>query len=131
MCELTHCPHCGLRLDDPDQQEIGKIRQRTVRPKVERWPYRTHVPAEELCTQSGLTATQYEALVAARLLVPEGEGRYFRRKLVSWAKKLAHLLNEGWSMAEIKRWSRERWQTGNPRQWPPKREQFFKNVADV
>lgn len=82
-------------------------------------PDRNRLTADELCQQAGLTPTQFKALAAARLITPDGAGRYYRKKLVGWAKKLAYLLNEGWSVAEIKCWSRERWHTGNPRQWPP------------
>jgi len=40
---------------------------------------------------------------------------------VIWGKKLAYLLGEGWSVDEIKRWSKERWKSGNPRGWPPEK----------
>lgn len=43
----------------------------------------------------------------------------YRPKLASWARKLAYLLGEGWTVEEIKRWSTERWTWPNPRLWPP------------
>lgn len=123
MCDLKRCPYCQARLDDPHLLEIAAIRaesDKLLRTKVEYWPWRNHLTQSELCEQSGLTSAQFEALAAARLLnADDARGLYYRRKLVGWAKKLAYLLNEGWTVTEIKRWSRERWHTGNPRQWPP------------
>jgi hypothetical protein len=63
------------------------------------------------------------ALESARLLVPDHEGKY-RPKLVVWGKKVAYLIKEGWTVAEIKRWSKGRWQTPNPKLWPPDREDW-------
>lgn len=123
MCNLKRCPYCQARLDDPLLLELAAIRAETDKllwTKVEYWPWRNHLTADELCKQSGLTSAQFETLAAARLLnADDPQGLYYRRKLVGWAKKLAYLLNEGWTVAEIKRWSRERWHTANPRQWPP------------
>jgi hypothetical protein len=71
--------------------------------------------------QSGLTIDELEALAEARLLVPDRPDGRYRPKLVGWGKKLAFLLREGWDIESIKRWIKERWETGNPRQWPPDR----------
>ena len=39
--------------------------------------------------------------------------------VAGWGKKLAYPLGDDWKIEEIKRWSKERWKAGNPRQWPP------------
>ncbi len=77
----------------------------------------------QLIEQTGLSTESLSLLENARLLVPDAEG-LFRPKLVGWGGKLAYLLDEGWSIDEIKKWSKERWDQDNPRQWPPKREKF-------
>jgi hypothetical protein len=33
------------------------------------------------------------------------------------------VLCEGWKVEEIKRWSKERWKSGNPREWPPRKKE--------
>jgi hypothetical protein len=83
-------------------------------------PYEHYLTVEELCQQSGLVRNDFENLSAYRLLLPDHEGK-FRPKLVRWAGKLAYLLNEGWETSEIKRWAKGRFQTGNPKEWPPNR----------
>jgi hypothetical protein len=83
-------------------------------------PYEHYLTADQLCEQTGLAREGLEQLSAIRLLLPDHDGK-FRPKLLKWAKKLAYLLNEGWSLDEIKRWAKGRFQTDNPRQWPPNR----------
>ena len=34
---------------------------------------------------------------------------------------MAYLLGDGWGIDEIQRWSKERWKSGNPREWPPRK----------
>ena len=88
------------------------------------WAYDRHegyLTQDELCQQSGLTVENLKKLEAARLLVPDTQDGRYRPKLAGWGKKLAYLLGEGWEIEEIKRWSKERWKSGNPRKWPPKR----------
>jgi hypothetical protein len=55
--------------------------------------------------------------------VPDTKDGRCRPKLVGWGKKLAYLLGEGWSVEEIKKWSKDRWKSGNPREWPPSRKE--------
>src|SRR5512137_1353910 len=76
--------------------------------------------AEELCALSGLSRESLAQLKAAGLLRPNAAEQY-RSKLVTWARKLAYLLDAGWSLPEIKTWARARWSAPNPRQWPPDR----------
>jgi hypothetical protein len=85
----------------------------------------THKPPnylnkDQLCEKSGLSQTDLIHLEEARLLLPD-KSIFYRPKLVSWGRKLAYLINAGWSMSEIKAWSRSRWETNNPRLWPPDR----------
>jgi len=86
-------------------------------------PYAGYLSAAELCERSELRPSALEQLASARLLLPDYQGKY-RPKLVGWAAKLAYLLAEGWSLAEIRAWSRGRWSTSNPRQFPPDRERW-------
>jgi hypothetical protein len=83
--------------------------------------YEGYLSAEELCQQSGLTSENLIKLEETRLLVPDTKDGRYRPKLVGWGKKLAYLLGEGWGIEEIKIWSKERWKSKNPREWPPKR----------
>ena len=69
--------------------------------------------------QSGLSETDLDRLEDARLLVPDTKDGRHRPKLAGWGKKLAYLLDEGWEIDEIKRWSKERWKSKKPRVWPP------------
>lgn len=80
--------------------------------------YSDYLSANELCAKSGLSIDDLMPLESARLLVPDRK-RNYRPKLVSWASKLAYMLGKGWSIEEIKRWSKGRWSAPNPRQWPP------------
>lgn len=81
-------------------------------------PYGNYLSADELCHMSGLTRNELHFLDEYRLLVPDHAEKY-RPKLVQWAKKLSYLLSHGWQLAEIKRWAVERFQTEDPKQWPP------------
>ncbi|NPV08051.1 MAG: MerR family transcriptional regulator [Anaerolineae bacterium] len=83
-----------------------------------------YLSAEELCRRSGLSPDDLERLQEAGLLRPDRPGGRYRPKLASWATKLAYLLGEGWSLREIGAWARGRWQTPDPRQWPPERERW-------
>jgi hypothetical protein len=84
-------------------------------------PYAQYLSADELRRQAGLTSINFAHLEAARLLLPDHDGKY-RPKLVGWGRKLAFLLDQGWEIDEIKHWSQSRWTTPDPRQWPPERE---------
>jgi hypothetical protein len=85
-----------------------------------------YLSAEELCQLSGLTHENLKKLEEARLLVPDTKDGRYRPKLAGWGKKLAYLLEAGWEIDEIRRWSKERWKTGNPREWPPERGKYDK-----
>jgi hypothetical protein len=77
--------------------------------------------AAQLCEVSGLTPEELAALADARLLLPDRPRETYRPKLAGWARKLSYLLHDGWTILEIKNWAKERWETGNPREWPPDR----------
>ena len=81
--------------------------------------YEGYLSAEELCHQSGLTRENLKELEKARLLVPDTKDGRYRPKLAGWGKKLAYLLEDGWGIEEIQRWSKERWKSKNPRKFPP------------
>ena len=83
-------------------------------------PYGHYLTPGELCEQSGLTLDSLAALESARLLLPDHGGKY-RPKLAGWGRKLAYLLGEGWTMAELAAWARGRWSTPDPRRFPPER----------
>ena len=72
--------------------------------------------ADKLCDWSGLTADGLAMLESASLLRPTRTWPepLFRPKLASWARKLAYLLDTGWTLTEIKRWTRSK-----PNAWPP------------
>jgi hypothetical protein len=95
------------------------VLERCLREWQEYDPYEDFLTADELCRKSGLDLDDLFVLKDARLLLPETvDGRY-RPKLAGWGKKLAYLLKEGWQIEEIQAWSKGRWKTENPRQWPP------------
>ena len=87
--------------------------------------YPGYLSASELCTQSGLDPSDLTRLGAARLLLTDRPSGLYRPKLVGWARKLAYLLAHEWDMDEIKRWSKGRWATPNPKQWPPNRSHWM------
>ena len=73
-----------------------------------------------LCQQAGLTTADLQRLEEVGLLQPTRvDPPRYRPKLLSWAKKLAYLIEQGWTLAEIQQWSKERWTWPNPRLWPP------------
>jgi hypothetical protein len=81
-------------------------------------PYAAYLTPAVICERSGLSQNDLAALNNYRLLLPD-HGDLYRPKLASWAGKLAYLLRAGWSLAEMKAWARGRWQTPDPRRWPP------------
>ena len=86
--------------------------------------YANYLTAEELCQQSGLSPEELKQLQEIRLLVPDTFDGYYRPKLVGWAKKLGYLIQEGWELGGIKMWAKGRWLADNPKEWPPKREEW-------
>ena len=82
-----------------------------------------HVTAEEFCAASGLSPADLWELEEAGLFRPTHTtpAPAYRPRLVNWARKLAYLWREGWTLAEIGAWARGRWEMGDPRQWPPER----------
>ena len=82
-----------------------------------------NVTAEALCAESGLSRADVWELEAAGLLLPThtDPAPSYRPRLVGWARKLAYLRGEGWTLDEIGAWAKGRWSTANPRQWPPGR----------
>jgi len=83
--------------------------------------YEGYLSQDGLCQQSGLTVENLRKLEEVRLLVPDTQDGRYRPKLAGWGKRLAYLLGEGWTVEEIKRLSKERWKSKNPRKWPPAR----------
>jgi hypothetical protein len=86
--------------------------------------YEGYLTQDELCQKSGLTVEGLRILEEARLLLPDIQDGRYRPKLVGWGKKLAYLLGQGWELEEIRRWSRGRFKTKNPKQWPPIRKDW-------
>ena len=84
---------------------------------------RQYLTLAELGEQAGLRADELAVLEQAGLLRPDRThpSKLYRPKLVSWARKLAFLLKEGWTIAEIQVWSSTRWQEGTYAEWPPQR----------
>ena len=87
-------------------------------------PHSNYLTDKELCERSGLSKNDLKRLEEARLLLPDRPSNLYRPKLLSWAKKLVFLIDEAWSIPEIKAWSKGRWNTNNPRLWPPCREDW-------
>jgi hypothetical protein len=75
----------------------------------------------ELGQQSGLSLAAMTALETAGLLRPDQQQPepLYRPKLATWGQKLAYLLEQGWTITEIKQWSSERWTWPKPKVWPP------------
>jgi len=121
-------PGCTLR-------DIKYLLEEKLTPNMERlaaeryirdWydPYEHYLTLDELCKRSGLSHADLIQLEEGRLLLPDTpEGRY-RPKLEGWGHKLAYLLGDGWKLDEIKRWSKSRFKSNDPRQWPPDREKW-------
>lgn len=82
-------------------------------------PYAGYLTADELCRQSGVSRDELALLESVRLLLPDTQDRRYRPKLIGWARKLSYLLNDGWEVDNIKAWTKGRWSTSDPRQWPP------------
>ena len=78
----------------------------------------------QLCLWSGLTYEEQAILHDARLLVPDRKDGLYRPKLVLWAEKLKYLLDEGWTIPEIKAWAAGRFKAGKPYIYPPIREDW-------
>ena len=112
-----------------DKNEVPeRFLRRDLERFLEEWanydPYEGYLTAGELCDQSGLTPGQFDELAAARLLLSDTKDGRYRPKLSGWAAKRAYLLEEGWAVAEVKRWAKGRWKVETPRQWPPEKDQW-------
>ena len=95
---------------------------------------RDYLTATELCQQARLATADLQRLEAVGLLRPTWvEPPRYRFKLLSWAKKLAYLLEQGWTLAEIQQWSKERWTWPDPRLWPPPKPQTanYPKIAEL
>ena len=88
-----------------------------------------YLTSGELCKQSDLTPPDFANLIAARLILPDTTDGLFRPKLVTWVRKLAYLLKQGWEIEEIRNWANGRWATKNPREWPPDRNRWRTEVT--
>lgn len=83
-------------------------------------PYEGYLTADKLCKQSGLDPEDLSRLETARLLLPDTKDGRYRPKLADWGRKLAYLLQEErWQIEEIQAWAKGRWNSKDPRQWPP------------
>ncbi|MBN1304960.1 MAG: hypothetical protein JXA13_11040 [Anaerolineales bacterium] len=106
-----------------DGNPSNRMKMLTIANMLNNWtefdPYVDYLTAEALCSQSELSPEDLKQLETARLLVPDTKDGRYRPKLAGWGKKLAYLLEEGWTVEEIKGWSKVRWRSDNPRQWPP------------
>lgn len=71
--------------------------------------------------RAGLQLIIISELEAARLLLPDTKDGRYRPKLAGWGKKLAYLMGEGWTVDEMKQWSKRRWTAPDPLAWPPKK----------
>ncbi len=92
-----------------------------------------YVTPDDLCAQSGLDRFDLWEPEAAGLLRPthtEPAPRY-RPRLVGWARKLAYLRREGWTLDEIGAWARGRWETDDPRRWPPRRHDWISQGSGI
>ncbi len=121
--ELTTLLDCELSGKTPPKRITQKIYDHTLEQVLEELhtqpdPYADYLTPAAICERSGLSLDELANLNDYRLLLPD-HGDLYRLKLASWAGKLAYLLREGWSLAEMKAWARERWQTFDPRRWSP------------
>ncbi len=123
-------PGCTLR-------DIKYLLEEKLTPNMERlaaeryirdWqnftPYEHYLTLDELCKRSGLSRADLIQLEEVRLLLPDTPDGRYRPKLEGWGHKLAYLLGDGWKLDEIKRWSKSRFKSNDPRQWPPDREKW-------
>jgi hypothetical protein len=121
--ELATLMDCELSGKKPPKRITQKIYADTLEQVLEDLcnlpdPYAAYLTPAVICERSGLSQADLAALNDYRLLLPD-HGDLYRPKLASWASKLAYLLRAGWSLSEIKTWTRRRWQTPDPRHWPP------------
>jgi len=86
--------------------------------------YADYLTAEALCREAGISSKDLQKLMDIRLIVPDTPNGRYRPKLLGWAKKLAYLIDEGWELIEIKRWASGRFDSENPKQWPPDMERW-------
>jgi hypothetical protein len=109
------------------EKETTHLRELEYERYLREWkdydPYEGYLNETELCNQSGLEPAELSKLNEARLLIPDSKDGRYRPKLVSWGVKLTFLLREGWKIEEIKTWSKGRWTTSNPREWPPEKQE--------
>jgi hypothetical protein len=94
-------------------------RERYLRELQNYDPHEGYLSADELCRKCKLSRANLSKLQEARLLLQDTTDGRYRPKLVGWGRKLAYLLQKGWSIEEIQAWSKERWKSKNPKQWPP------------
>ena len=73
---------------------------------------------DELCTLAELAPADAGELARAGLLRPRAWGEYQPRQ-VGWARRLAFLLGQGWTVEQIKCWTAQRWTAARPGDWPP------------
>jgi hypothetical protein len=123
QAEIGTLLDCDLNGKPPPKRIEQKIRAHMLAQLLEELsnrpnPYVDYLSPDAMCERSGLSLADLAALKAARLLVPDN-GELYRPKLASWAGKLAYLLRAGWSLTELKAWTRGRWQTPDSRRWPP------------
>ena len=92
-----------------------------------------YVTPDDLCGQSGLDRFDLWELESAGLLRPTHTepAPQYRPRLVGWARKLAHLRREGWTLDEIGAWARGRWETDDARRWPPRRHDWLSQGSGI
>ena len=109
-------------LEDRSPQHWGRLAAERFRAQWQDYDrYEGYLTKDELCQQSGLTRENLRKLEDLRLFVPDTKDGRYRPKLAGWGKKLAFLLDDGWKIEEIHQWSKERWESENPREFPPKK----------
>jgi hypothetical protein len=123
LSELAALLDCELSGKKPPKRIEQKMRAYSLELALKELhnqpdPYAAYLTPAAICKRSGLSPADLAALNDSRLLLPD-RGDLYRPKLASWAGKLAYLLRAGWSLTEIKAWTRGRWQTPDPRRWPP------------
>ena len=120
-CVSGFPPFSAFDPDKPTRNLSSILRNRAIERLLKYDRYEGYLSAEELCQQSGLSPDNLKKLEEARLLVPDTRDGRYRPRLAGWGKKLAYLLGDGWEIEEIQRWSKERWKSGNPREFPSER----------
>lgn len=109
-----------INLESSSHKDVFSKNRKYYNQKI----YDDLITRDQLCEQSGLSKKDLERLETIRLLLPDKDDLY-RPKLAGWGRKLAFLLDQGWDLNEIKAWAKGRWKTSNPRQWPPRREDWM------